>query len=151
MKKLLVFIFLLIIVVICSLGSEIKLFNFSNFDIELFATEISDNIQADVIKNGDGYIVKTNSEEIDKVLNLVDGVYGVTLIIDDNSTKYEEIKSKIKVQNCQEEQNIYTFYGYINGQDKFIYVDNKKVNIQVLYNKNNSKLIIGFPIILGSY
>ena len=120
MKKLLVFIFLLIIVAICSLGSEIKLFNFSNFDIELFATEISDNIQADVIKNGDGYIVKTNSEEIDKVLNLVDGVFGVSLIIDDNSTKYEEIKSKIKVQNCQEEQNIYTFYGYINGQDKFI-------------------------------
>ncbi len=152
MKKLIVFIFLLIIVAICSLGKEIKFFDLNlSFTAELFVTDISNNIKGEVIKNGEGYIVKANENSFNAIMNEVGGIYGVTFIFDEQFSTYESLKEDVKIQNIQEDDNYCTFYGYITGQDKFLFLNGKKVNIQVAYDDIQGKLIVGYPIILGSY
>ena len=152
MKKFLVFIFLLFIVAVCSFGSGYKFLSLEkSAKIELFVTNISASLNEDFIKNGEAYVVHTNNLKLEDTLKNVSGVYGVSYLFEGGVEDYEGLKNKVKVQNVQESENICTFYGFLSGFDKFTYIDGKKVNVQIAYNSENSRLIIGFPIILGSY
>ena len=152
MKKLLIFIFLLVIVAVCSLGSEIKFFNLKNdCKVELFVENVSSNLFGNIIKNGDGYVVSFDYENYEDTLKKVDGIYGESFIFNSSLKQFENISNQIKKYSQSRINEVITIYGYVAGEDKFIYIDGQKVNIQLAFNSKNNVLVIGFPIILGSY
>ncbi len=152
MKKLIVFIILLIFIAICSFGVDKNIFQFwFNYDIQIYASELSTCFDGNYDKNGEGYIVYTNDKLYNETIKNVNGIYGLSLHKKSNLYEFNSIRENVKILKMQELEDITTFYGFIEGENLFCYIDGLKVNIQVSYNKSNHYLIIGFPIILGSY
>ena len=150
MKKLIVYLILLIFIAICSFGVSDNMFNF-DCNMQVFVTDLSSSFSGKFSKNGNGYVVYTNKNNYKEVLKNVDGVYGLSFIKKSNLDEFNFIKQNVKILKNQELENIITFYGFFDGGNMFCYIDGKKVNIQVSYNMLSKDLTIGFPIILGSY
>ena len=65
--------------------------------------------------------------------------------------QYENFAKDFGVKVLKEEciDDLKTFYGFIEGENRYIFVDGKKVNIQVAYS--NGVITVGYPVILGGY
>ena len=150
MKKFFIFLFLAIVVAICSLGDNPTnaISSLTPLKIQIFANSYNgDNF----IKNGNGVIVECDFENYEKELSLCNNVSGKTYIYKADLKDYETIKASYKIQSMQELGAIKTFYGYSDFGGDYIFIEGKKVNAQIAFNVEENLLYIGNPILLGSY
>ena len=96
-----------------------------------------------------------NIYHYDKVIgikdNRLDNTLGVAYIYPKESAEVNELIEKFsaKIHYTQDLEDGVTYYGYCKGYDKSVEIDNKEINIQIVSNKDN--IIVGFPLIMGSY
>ena len=105
-----------------------------------------------------GYVDKMSNFNIyhyDKVIgikdNRLDNTLGVAYIYPKESAEVSELIDKFsaKIRFTQDLEDGATYYGYCKGLDKSVEIDGEKINIQIVSNKDN--IIVGFPLIMGSY
>lgn len=99
------------------------------------------------VKNGNGYIASCSYKTYDILKNSLCGVKGITFIYSASQSEFNCLKEKLNILLV--EDNYCNFVGYTTNFDKSVNYKNKKVNVQALYK--NGKIIIGSPIITGSY
>ena len=154
MKRLIVFI--LIVILLCltnlSLTKDLNLANiFPKSQVEVFTDSLS-GLNYKKVKNGLGEIIFCDVEELNNILKRTDKMVGFTLKIEN-----EEVKSVLKKINAQNTYyKNYGFYGWSKILNEIFKIKNNKVqmfdgvvNFQALQKEND--VILGFPIILGSY
>lgn len=106
-----------------------------------------------VIDNaGLGSIVNTTAGKVNKIKHKLENVVGESMTFD---AQIKEVfcllrfyRAKI-VKTEQIDAGFYSVYANSNYFKNAILIDNKKVNLQICYNKG--KITIGTPIILGDY
>lgn len=145
MKKLAVFILLLLL--LCGMDCFFKKdWNINSFflnsDVEIYLSDIKNLAGENYIKNGDGAILFCKYEEMEKYLSL-NNVVGLTIKICD-------VQEKDVLQNLNPTK-VYMSMGYTYGYTS-------KVNGFEVVNGNNFQVVskgnfvlVGFPILLGSY
>ena len=76
---------------------------------------------------------------------------GVAYIYPKESAEVSDLIEKFSatIHYTQDLEDGVTYYGYCKGLDKSVEIDNKEINIQIVSNKDN--IIVGFPLIMGSY
>lgn len=154
MKRLIVFI--LIVILLCltnlSLTKDLNLVNiFPKSQVEVFTDSLS-GLNYKKVQNGLGEIIFCDVEELNNILKQTDKMVGFTLKIEN-----EEVKSVLKKINAQNTYyKNYGFYGWSKILNEIFKIKNNKVqmfdgvvNFQALQREND--VILGFPIILGSY
>mgnify|MGYP004645264295 FL=1 len=154
MKRLIVFI--LIVILLCltnlSLTKDLNLANiFPKSQVEVFTDYLS-GLNYKKMQNGLGEIIFCDVEELNNILKQTDKMVGFTLKIEN-----EEVKSVLKKINAQNTYyKNYGFYGWSKILNEIFKIKNNKVqmfdgvvNFQALQKEND--VILGFPIILGSY
>lgn len=149
MKRIIVFI--LIIFLLCG----INIFSTNNFNLSiLFAgasVEVylnSDKIvdEFDAIGNGTGVIVFTNIDSLHYILNKY-SVSGFTLKIKKTT---EEVLTLISAENIFfNEFGVYGYCDYAKCWVDSINFNNSLCNFQIF--ATNNCVLLGFPILLGSY
>ncbi len=55
----------------------------------------------------------------------------------------------IDVRFTQDLENGVTYYGKSKAGGRSVYIDGQEINVQIVNNKNY--IIVGFPLIMGSY
>ena len=150
MKKLFIFLLLILIVAICSFGKNSNNIpnSFTPIKVQIFAADYSGE---NFIKNGNGVIVECDINKLQASLSLCSNVSGKTYVYNASLKDYENIKVGYKIQSIQELGNIKTFYGYSDFCGDCIFIEGKKVNTQVAFNTEENLLYVGNPILLGSY
>ena len=105
-----------------------------------------------------GYVDKMSNFNIyhyEKTIGIKDGrldnTLGVAYIYPKESAEVSELIDKFsaKIRFTQDLEDGATYYGYCKGLDKSVEIDGEKINIQIVSNKDN--IIVGFPLIMGSY
>lgn len=81
----------------------------------------------------------------------LDNTLGVAYIYPKNSNSADKIIEKLGAKICFEQQleDGVSYYGYVRGLDKSVDIQNEEINVQIVSNKDN--IIVGFPLIMGSY
>ncbi len=104
--------------------------------------------EAKAINNGNTLIISAPASISRFLYNSLFEIKGITFF---TSQSLQSVVSKlnIKVFKGVKVEGAEHFYGFCTGLDKFVFVDGKKVNVHLV--KKKDQLIVGFPIILGSY
>ncbi|MDY2695915.1 MAG: hypothetical protein SOV27_01980 [Eubacteriales bacterium] len=135
-----------------SLTKDLNLVNiFPKSQVEVFTDSLS-GLNYKKVQNGLGEIIFCDVEELNNILKQTDKMVGFTLKIEN-----EEVKSVLKKINAQNTYyKNYGFYGWSKILNEIFKIKNNKVqmfdgvvNFQALQREND--VILGFPIILGSY
>ena len=81
----------------------------------------------------------------------LDNTLGVAYIYPKTSKSTKDIIDKLGAKICFEQklEDGISYYGYVRGLDKSVDIQNKEINVQIVSNKDN--IIVGFPLIMGSY
>ena len=145
MKKIIVFIFVLLIICLLKVSfvSELKLTDiFSDVDVEAFIT--NDELpNFDYIKNGEGIVVFCKLGDLEYINNNY-LLNGFTIKLKDNDKSImEKLGAIIHVQN---DFGFYGFSSVIARDYNFKYKNN---NFQMVYS--NGTTLIGCPLLLGGY
>lgn len=147
MKRLIVLVIISLLMCGINLGC-VKNLNletiFPNSDVEVYLPE---NVEIDglnTIKNGAGVIVTAKINDLNYILNKY-SVVGFTLKI--NNIEPNDVFKKLGATNC--ELNANGVYGYVRGMFEPINILGHKVNFQCV--KHGESVLIGVPIMLGSY
>lgn len=105
----------------------------------------------EVVNCGAGIIASVESSKAKTLVHNFNGkVYGYSIEL--NSLKsLEEILKLIKADVVRKEIvcDREIFYCYSSQTNNYVVEDNKKINYQIVFN--NGKIVIGTPLILGSY
>lgn len=148
MKKL--FVFILIVLLLCGINllpiSNLTLDKiFPSASVEVYLADNEYNGELLTHKNGDGQIIFCDVENLLYILNnyVVNG-YTLRICASDMNSVLQKF-----MPNYYFESSNYV-YGYKQGIfNKCINVNDEKVNFQCV--KSNNDVLIGFPILLGSY
>ena len=81
----------------------------------------------------------------------LDNTLSVAYIYPKTSKSAKDIIDKLGAKICFEQklEDGISYYGYVRGLDKSVDIQNKEINVQIVSNKDN--IIVGFPLIMGSY
>lgn len=149
MKKLIVFIFLIILLCLTNLNyiSDFKFKNiFPKSSVELFVECVNDNElkNCNYIKNGTGKIVFINIDKLDEFLKNNE-VLGFTIKV--KHMQLNDVFKRLEIKRVKKIQNSY--YGVSAKFSKHLKVGNESYNFECVYV--NDEIHIGTPILLGSY
>ena len=149
MKRLIVFIFIVVLLCLTNLPcfKEFKLDSFfPESNVEVYLGEYVDmgDKKLSYIKNGDGMILFMKIEELELFLK-ENNVLGYTIYI--NHTSVNTVFELLNVKNVDYKNN--SFYGESNLFSKSLNVDGMKYNFQCV--KKEESILLGTPILLGSY
>lgn len=154
MKRLIVFI--LIVLLLCFTNLAItKDFNidkiFPNSKVEVFFDKKTD-LNLEKTPNGVGEIVFCNMNELYKILKLNKYISGITIKI--KNENMDSVLKKINVRNIYNNNfGVYgwsrVFDGMLNIKTNALQLFDSYVNFQCV--DNGKEIILGYPIILGSY
>jgi len=157
MKKILLFIFIVILLCCVNLTAVQNLTLdkiFPNAMVEVFLQQKGNLIDHKTIANGQGEIVYCDIQDLDYILNQNLKVTGYTLKI--HSCEID-ILNLLNVNDVQQQN--FGIYGFsemlenyakkFNLLTKKVKINQKMVNFQ--YINKNDYILIGFPILLGSY
>lgn len=103
-------------------------------------------------KNGNGGIICLNSSELKLLNNFdIDTLYGESVKFKCDDKTFADLikKYKISVVNEEKFEDFISIYGYNSSFGKPVNIHDKNVNVQMV--KRGDEIIVGFPIILGSY
>lgn len=154
MKKIIVFLFLIVLI-----GFAL---HFDNRVMPLFSDYSEGTCEFMVLKNsnktipsfahqvvsGDNLFVSADIEFAQYLQNQLNDIYGITIYVQDS---LENVLNKYQVKICKEEmqdENLHVF-GFSPLFDKSIFIEGKKCNLHIV--TRNNEIIIGYPIIYGSY
>ena len=149
MKRLLAFLFISVsALVFTSFSNDSKIFSCPQISqICMISSQKYDEKNfLQVIQNGGQFYYLTQDTQI---ANTVKNYDGVVLYFDDSTLDYITNFYKISYFQGQNVENYKIFYGYTSFFDKSVYVQNKKVNVQIAITEN--QIIVGFPIILTGF
>ena len=148
MKKLIVFIFL--IAIICGINLSItqnlsidKLFKTG--EVEIYLPEKSGLYNVNKIDNGNGEIIFCNIQQFEELKNKLSNISGYTIKL--QNTSFNDVVDILKPMYVDSFNNSY--YGYVNNLSKSVVTQDKNYNFQCVEKQN--KVLIGVPILLGSY
>ncbi len=152
MKRVIVFIFLIILLLPLSFIEKKDCLDFDYEKITVVSEKSNLNLSVNVVKSGKDYYytVEKESKKIELKDLDFDNVKGIVLYI---SKKYsidyfkKIFNYNISYSKIIEEKNIYT--GYYKDYDDYRIVDGKKIIFQLVEYKN--KWILGFPLILTGF
>ncbi|MDE6372213.1 MAG: hypothetical protein K2L61_01570, partial [Clostridia bacterium] len=91
----------------------------------------------------------------DKVVGIkdcrLDNTLGVAYIYPKDKLSADTLVDKLSVDIVftQDLEDGVTYYGKCKAGDKSVYIDKQEINVQIVSNKDN--IIVGFPLIMGSY
>ncbi len=145
MKRLAVFILLLLL--LCGMDCFFKRdWNINSFflnsDVEIYLSTIENLNGGNIIKNGEGAIVCCKFNDLEKYLNS-NNVLGFTIKVDE--VQIDDVLQNLNPRNISKAMN-YT-YGYTAQFNQFKCVNGN--NFQMAARENS--VLVGFPILLGSY
>lgn len=159
-KMILLIIFLLLMMCTYSYKPEfLKIYGkssliFGSFEYSIYCLKVNEKIDnANVINLGNGFIVTTNNKNVASIKRKVSGILGESVKFLTTKNSINKIIKMYDITVFKEENigEIATFYGYSANKNfsNNVLVDNKKINIQIAFNKN--VMTIGTPLILGDY
>lgn len=130
---------------LCFLGFVSLIFPLFNFQAEDL-TNLDGISEVFFVQNVDGkqeYVKQENACVID--LQRADGI----IVIFDKSV--DEVKKILNFQpiKCEKIENMDIFYGYSSLYSKFIYLDGKQSNVQIV--AKGDQTIAGFPLIFSGF
>lgn len=154
MKKLIVF-----IMILCCLASTAVfkidknvLFELQGIDKVCFVSDEKVDLQGvETVVCGSQYFNFCSLSTAKNNLNKFTSNYqGVQFYFEDKD--FEELKKEIKFQEItrMETDNLVIYCGYTPYYQDCVYVENKKVNVQIAVSEEN-KIVAGFPVILTGY
>lgn len=81
----------------------------------------------------------------------LDNTLGVAYVYPKDSKSAQDVIGalKAKIRFEQQLEDGVSYYGYVRGLDKSVNIQNEEINVQIVSNKDN--IIVGFPLIMGSY
>ena len=151
MKKIVVAIFIAILIAISTnfhKKDELSIFVSNEGICEFYCEKVLKNSSfiSSILSSGDGFFVSTNLKSSKKVYDDLLNVKSFKIILN----KDFEI-SKLKMQYIKTEmvEDMKISYGFSNFFNNCVCIDGKKANIQIV--ERQDKIIIGVPIIMGSY
>ena len=104
------------------------------------------NFISSIISCGDYFFVTTNLKCAKKVFNDLINVKSFKIIFEND---FDVSKLKLMYIKTEKVQDMKISYAFSNYFKSSVCVDGKKANIQIVEKEN--KVIIGSPIIMGSY
>lgn len=150
MKKIILFFSFIFIVAYLSLNNSFInqiLLNVKSGEVNFYCSQ--DNQIDGQIKNGSGYICECEIENFNNMFNSLKGCYGFSIETKMDEEEFENFLKKIKIIKTQKLDENIVVYGYASNLCFSNYISNKKVNIEIA--KNNERVVIGCPVILGSF
>ena len=118
-----------------------------------YATESLNSNTANIIQNGNGFLISTNSQNAKKVLSELNSqnIQGESFCFDGTFCDVQKILYSLNAQIVKKEcfDDFQVFYAHSPKISKYILMNFKKVNMQIVLK--NNKITVGSPIILGSY
>lgn len=149
MKRLIVFILLALLLCGVNLSSVQKLTLDQIFPTATLEVYTSDKSYLDLnkLKNGNGEIIFADINQLNYITQNCQSVVGYTLIIRD--MQKNDVLKALKV--LYQEQENYGIYGWssVLGFNKKIVLNGNNINFQCVTSGQN--ILIGVPILLGSY
>ncbi|MDE6275418.1 MAG: hypothetical protein K2M75_02640 [Clostridia bacterium] len=81
----------------------------------------------------------------------LDNTLGVAYIYPKDKTDVDTLVDKLSIDvvYTQDLEDGITYYGKSKAGNSSVYIDKQEINVQIVKNKNY--IIIGFPLIMGSY
>lgn len=81
----------------------------------------------------------------------LDNTLGVAYIYPKDKTSVETLVDKLSIDvvYTQDLEDGITYYGKSKAGRSSVYIDKREINVQIVSNKHN--IIVGFPLIMGSY
>lgn len=152
MKKLICLGFVMLLVTLSTFNNGFGMYIFSlstDLGVCFYLGEAPASYIGECVKNGEGYILKTTADFAKENFSNLSGCYGFSVEIDKNKTTTKNLLDKITITKTEKIDNLQIFYGVASGLPFSTIIENKKVNIQIAISE--SKIILGSPIILGSY
>lgn len=154
MKNIVVFVLIFCLLFFCSAFEKNNNFLLQMYEegqAEFFVLSFQENLPefAKSQKSGNGYFITCDLKLAKYLLKDLKNVAGVTIKTNGEIDKNLLNKLQIKILKTEEIYGRKIVYGFSNFFDQFVFMQNKKVNLQIV--ENNGKLIIGNPIIFGSY
>ena len=157
MRKLFKYILICIIVVLAipskqsSLSSLIKEYGYTDVVCTFYSSTKSDIDKVNKVENGNCVLYSCSIYDADNVEKQIKNNQGESVKFMANIDDYVKIKNKLldKVCFAEELDGIKTVYGYNKKLSSSIKIDNNNVNIQIAFNGNS--IVVGTPVILGSY
>lgn len=150
-------IFCLVVFCLVSLPtSQIVLLGYVPNDSSIYSFYTTDNINtinnATVVKNGNSSIVSCTSLNAKNVKQSLKNILGESVKINNPSKDiidnlYQYINKNIVYYEVLENTTI--TYCYNPSLLNFVMIDGQKVNLQIA--QNNNYIVIGYPLILGSF
>ena len=106
---------------------------------------------AEVIQNGNSYIVKCGINNCNKIKRQLEDIAGESIsFFAELSDLYKSVDLlNASVVFCEETNGIVVLYAFTQNIKNYVRVNGELVNLQLAY-KNNT-VTIGTPLILGSY
>ncbi len=151
MKKLIIFLFIIALVTgsLTFADKTTQIFDVSGVEEVCFVSDDEFDGEFEHVSCGDKIFNYCTFEEAKKNLALVKQSDSVQFYTDES--EIDSILKKIHFEklSSEEVEGIQISYGYSPSYKKFVYVDGKKVNVQVA--KTADGVIVGFPIILTGY
>jgi|GEM_PF-1133150 hypothetical protein len=157
MKKLLLFVFVIILITVTNTSNTAFVALKAHKPNAVYSFYVAGDVPVEsnyyVINNaGLGSIVNCNMQSSTKVKSKLSNIVGESVTF---NAPIKEVFSLIEFYNADIiktehiNESIYTIYASSNSFKKCIFVDNKKVNLQIAYS--NGVITVGTPIILGNY
>ena len=102
-------------------------------------------------KNGDAFIVSCDANQAVQVKQKLEKILGESVRFNGDKIAGLNFISKFNYTSVLTEDvnGIFTLYAYSPKIENYVYINNKKVNIELAVNKG--VVTIGSPIIVGSY
>ncbi|MGN1213051.1 MAG: hypothetical protein ACI4TZ_03310 [Christensenellales bacterium] len=156
-EKLRFSIFCLVIFCIVSLPvSQIALMGYVPKTSSIYSFYTTDKISfldnTKIVKNGNACIVSCDSKHASTVKASINNILGESITINNpNDDVLKQINDYISKNVLYDEKldGTQIIYGYDNTLKNFVMVDGQKVNFQVAINSDY--VVIGYPLILGSF
>ncbi|MDE5756360.1 MAG: hypothetical protein K2I23_04650 [Clostridia bacterium] len=81
----------------------------------------------------------------------LDNTLGVAYIYPKDKISEDTLVDKLSIDIVftQDLEDGVTYYGKTKAGGKSVYIDKQEINVQIVSNKDN--IIVGFPLIMGSY
>jgi hypothetical protein len=155
MKNIFSFIFIFVLIALTFLFYDSKKLAFDFFtqgECEFVVSSANSNIdlppEVKVVKNGTHYMITAPSSLSRFLYNRLVEVKGMTFYTTQSLQSVVE-RLNVKYFKGEEIEGARHYYGFCKSFSDFVFISGKKVNIHFVEKQN--QLIIGLPIILGSY
>lgn len=103
------------------------------------------------VKNGNTFVVSCKINQASSVKQKLGKILGESVHFNGDKSAGLNIISGLNCTNISTENidNIFILYAYSPQVENYVYINSKKVNIQLAVN--NGVVTIGSPVIIGSY